>query len=87
MKRNYKYGKLINGRIEYAPYPLIIPVAGGNRHIYNDATAEQYSSQGYKPIIHNEVPQYDFDTEIIIERFIEDNDNIYIEYIIEYLQS
>ena len=46
MKKNYKYGKLINDRIEYAPYPIKI-----NGYDVYGANEEQYLSSGYKKIV------------------------------------
>ena len=78
MKKNYNYGKLIDGKIEYAPYPLIIAVEGGNRHIYN-ATAEQYREQGYKLIVMTVAPKIE-ENQDLIHTYRETENEILIEY-------
>ena len=52
MKRNYKYGKLENGALVYAPNKLVI----GTEQIFN-APAEIYKKQGYLPIVNTEPPE------------------------------
>lgn len=52
MKRNYNYARLDHGDFEYAPNILYI----GDRQIIN-ASAEQYASLGWLPIIKTEQPQ------------------------------
>lgn len=54
MKRNYKYGKLENGALVYAPNKLIIDT----EQIFN-APAELYRSQGYLRIVNTEMPEYE----------------------------
>lgn len=54
MKRNYNYAKLINGELEYAPNIIYI----GDRQIIN-ASAEQYDSLGWLPIVKTERPEED----------------------------
>ena len=46
MRYNYKYGKIENGALVYAPNILVI----GNEQMFN-APAETYKAQGYLPII------------------------------------
>lgn len=71
-KRNYNYGKIVNGVIEYAPYYLVI----GNR-CYTNATQERYLSQGWKKIVYTELPE-DEDPEAEYREVItEDDVNIY----------
>lgn len=51
---NYKYGKLENGALVYAPNKLVI----GTEQIFN-APAELYKSQGYLRIVNTEMPEYE----------------------------
>lgn len=52
MRHNYKYGKLENGALVYAPNKLIIDT----EQVFN-APAETYKAQGYLPIISTEQPE------------------------------
>ena len=51
MRYNYKYGKLENGTLCYAPNKLIIDT----EQVFN-APAEIYATQGYLPIVNTECP-------------------------------
>ena len=72
MKHNYKYGKLINGKIEYAPYPLKID----GYDVYG-ATAEQHLKAGYKHIIIENYPQ---DEKIYVPIYTETETEIIISW-------
>ena len=52
MRHNYKYGKIENGALVYAPNKLVI----GTEQIFN-APAEIYKEQGYLPIVNTEPPE------------------------------
>lgn len=52
MKRNYKYGKIENGALIYAPNKLIIDT----EQVFN-APAETYKAQGYLPIVNTVQPE------------------------------
>lgn len=52
MKYNYKYGKLENGTLVYAPNKLII----GTEQVFN-APAETYKAQGWLPIVNTDMPE------------------------------
>ena len=54
MKRNYNYARLDRGNFEYAPNILYI----GDRQIIN-ASAEEYASLGWLPIVKAEHPEED----------------------------
>lgn len=54
MRYNYKYGKLENGNLTYAPNILIV----GNEQIIN-APPEVYASRGWLPIVKTDPPQED----------------------------
>ena len=47
-----KYGKLVSGRLVYAPNPVICD----GRRVYNPVAAI-LSELGYKPVVHEEYPQ------------------------------
>lgn len=51
-KKNYKYGKLENGNLTYAPNKLIIDT----KQVFN-APAETYKSQGWLPFINTVQPE------------------------------
>ena len=51
-KKNYKYGKLENGNLTYAPNKLIIDT----EQVFN-APAETYKAQGYLPIVSTKQPK------------------------------
>lgn len=44
--KNKRFGKIVNGVLEYAPYPLIV----GDKKIYTHAE-DEYLKQGYKKIV------------------------------------
>lgn len=52
MKSNYNYARVDRGNFEYAPNILVI----GDEQIIN-ASAEQYASLGWLPIIKTEQPE------------------------------
>lgn len=52
MKINYKYGKLTDGVLGYAPNRLIV----NDKQIFN-ATEKEYKAVGYYPIVKTEPPQ------------------------------
>lgn len=52
MKRNYNYARLDRGNFEYAPNILYV----GDKQIIN-ASAEQYASLGWLPIVKTEQPE------------------------------
>lgn len=52
MRYNYKYGKLENGALRYAPNKLIIDT----EQVFN-APAETYKAQGYLPIVKTDIPE------------------------------
>lgn len=54
MRKNYKYGKLENDALVYAPNKLVI----NTEQIFN-APAELYKSQGYLRIVNTEMPEYE----------------------------
>jgi hypothetical protein len=54
MKRNYNYARLDRGNFEYAPNILYV----GDKQIIN-ASAEEYVSFGWLPIIKSEMPESD----------------------------
>ncbi len=54
MKNNYKYARLDRGNFEYAPNIIYI----GDEQIIN-ASAEQYASIGWLPIVKTEQPEAD----------------------------
>jgi hypothetical protein len=54
MKRNYNYARLDRGNFEYSPNIIYI----GGRQIIN-ASAEEYASLGWLPIIKTEHPEAD----------------------------
>lgn len=54
MKRNYNYARIDRDRFEYAPNIVYI----GDRQIIN-ASAEEYASLGWLPIIKTERPEAD----------------------------
>lgn len=60
--KNYKYGKLVNGRIQYSPNPLII-----DNKIFWNGSQELYESQGYKRILEPIFDLYDEETEYLKE--------------------
>ena len=70
--KNYKYGKLVDGSLEYAPYYLLI----GTR-MYINASATKYLSQGWKQIIQLEYPD---DEEEHIAVYTEDATAIYVSW-------
>lgn len=60
-KKNYNYGKIVYGKLEYAPNKLIIVVedAEGRQikvQVFN-GTEEQYSSQGWLSIRRTPSPE------------------------------
>lgn len=54
MKRNYNYARLDRGNFEYAPNILYV----GDKQIIN-ASAEEYVSFGWLPIVKSEMPESD----------------------------
>lgn len=54
MKRNYNYARLDRGNFEYAPNIIYT----GDRQIIN-ASAEEYASLGWLPIVKTEHPEAD----------------------------
>ncbi|MBQ8026971.1 MAG: hypothetical protein IJ261_02520 [Clostridia bacterium] len=52
MRKNYNYARLDRGNFEHAPNKLVI----GDRQIFN-ATAEQYASLGWLPIVKTDQPE------------------------------
>lgn len=54
MKRNYNYARLDRGNFEYAPNIIYC----GDKQIIN-ASAEEYASLGWLPIIKTEPPEAD----------------------------
>lgn len=56
MRYNYKYGKLENGALVYAPNKLVI----GTEQVFN-APAKTYKEQGYLPIVNTEPPEAEED--------------------------
>lgn len=52
MLHNYKYGKIENGSLCYAPNKLII----NTEQVFN-APAEIYATRGYLPIVQTECPE------------------------------
>ena len=54
MRYNFKYGKLENNQLCYAPNILVV----GNEQIIN-APAETYKVQGYLPIVKTDIPEAD----------------------------
>ena len=52
MKKNYNYARLDRGNFEYAPNIIYV----GNKQIIN-ATAEQYASLGWLPIVKTDMPE------------------------------
>lgn len=54
MKRNYNYARLDRGNFEYAPNILYV----GDKQIIN-ASAEEYISLGWLPIVKTEQPEVD----------------------------
>lgn len=59
MRYNYKYGKLVDGALTYAPNKLIVSSEEENeeaQQIFN-APAEVYKAQGWLPIIKTESPE------------------------------
>jgi hypothetical protein len=67
MKRNYKYGILKDGELDYAPNKLIIE----NQQAFN-ATAEDYKANGYLPVIDTEAPQ-DTDEYYFVPYYVEED--------------
>ena len=74
--KNYKYGKIVNGRIEYSPNPLIID----NKISWN-GSRELYESQGYKSILEPIFDEYDEETEDLKATYEELPTGIHIHYI------
>lgn len=74
--KNYKYGKLVNNRIQYAPSPIIVD----NKTTYN-GSQELYESQGYKRILEPIFDVYDEETEYLKETIEELPDGIHIHYV------
>ena len=60
-KKNYSYGKITNGVIEYAPNRLIVTVTdedGTTRQAQAfNAPAEQYAAQGWLPVVKTPQPE------------------------------
>lgn len=54
MKRNYNYARLDRGNFEYAPNILYV----GDKQIIN-ASADEYASLGWLPIVKTERPEDD----------------------------
>ena len=73
MKKNYNYGKLIDGRIEYAPYPIRID----GYDVYG-ATEGQYLSKGYKKVVFEKQQLSESDVKSI---FVQTANEIRVEYI------
>lgn len=73
--KNYKYGKLVNNRIQFAPNPIIVD----NETIYN-GSQELYESQGYKRILEPKFDLYDEETEYLKETYTEYDNGIQIVY-------
>ena len=52
MKRNYSYGRISGGSLQFAPNKLIV----GERQVFN-APADVYAAQGWLPVIKTECPE------------------------------
>ena len=73
--KNYKYGKLINNRIHFAPNPIVVD----NKTTYN-GSQELYESQGYKRILEPVFDPYDEETEYLVETYTETVNGLQIVY-------
>ena len=88
-KKNYHYGKLVDGKLLYAPNKLksTIEDEEGNRiavQIIN-ATAAQYAMSGWLPILKAQPPEpsetgyrypvYEVRDGVIIERYVDEEDD------------
>lgn len=77
-KKNYKYGKLVDGVLEYAPYYLVI----GTR-CYVNTTKERYLSQGWKEIQYAELPS-DASEEIVYREVYSENETtIFADWVLD----
>lgn len=70
---NQKYGKLVNGVINYAPEELEI-----NNIVYCPPAKEQYNSLGYKEIINNQ--QINKNCYDVSQKIIENTNQIIIDW-------
>lgn len=52
MKRNYNYGRISDGSLQFAPNRLVV----GAEQVFN-APADVYAAQGWLPIIRTECPE------------------------------
>ena len=75
-KKNYGYGKLIDGKLEYAPYYLVI----GNR-CYVNPTKERYLGEGWKKIVFAELPEDASEEVEYREVYSEDDEFIYSDWV------
>ena len=88
-KKNYKYGKLVDGKLIYAPNKLktVITDDEGNEiavQIIN-ASAAQYAMSGWLPILKTQqpeptedgcyVPAYDVVDGVIVESYVLEEDD------------
>lgn len=81
VKKNYNYGKIVDGKLEYAPnrirVTMLTPTGTEVEVSVFNATAEQYLSVGYKAIVQDDYPQdgktYEMD-------FVVTDDTIYIHW-------
>ena len=87
-KKNYKYGKLVDGKLVYAPNKLktVIGDDEGNEIAVQviNATAAQYAMSGWLPILRAQPPEptedgyyapvYEEEDSVIRERFVLEED-------------
>lgn len=80
-KKNYNYGKIVDGKLEYAPNKINVTMltpAGTEVEVsVFNGTAEQYLSVGYKTIVQDEYPQ---DGKTYEMEFVVTDDTIYIHW-------
>lgn len=81
IKKNYNYGKIVDGNLEYAPNKIRVKVLAPTGtevevSVFN-GTAEQYLSVGYKAIVQDDYPQ---DGKTYEMEFVATADTIYIHW-------
>lgn len=81
VKKNYNYGKIVDGRLVYAPnkirVTMLTPTGTEVEVSVFNGTAEQYLSVGYKSIIQEPYPQ---DGKTYEMEFVVTDDTIYIHW-------